>query len=306
MNFDVLGDILETLRFRSSIFFYSELAAPWGMSLSKEEFLRFHILLSGECIVGSDHLDIVNVKESDIIMLPNGSPHWIADKPGRNLIPSEDAGNACILNKPLFQNGKITNRLMCGLVKFDSGHSHPIIAALPDIMHFSLIERSGPIWSVIELIDSEMERYKDPGNRIIDRLAEVLFLQLLENFIAKEENESIFLSALHDRRIHHALSIIHKNPEFDWSLSSLSERVGMSRATLVRRFQDVVGMTPMAYLADWRVMKAYSLIKYTIIPLEQIAETMGFASARTLNKTFQRHYGCTPRELRKSLNEIKE
>ena len=53
-EFDVLGDILETLRFRGSVFFRSDLAAPWGMSLPEIGIPRFHIMLSGECFIGSD------------------------------------------------------------------------------------------------------------------------------------------------------------------------------------------------------------------------------------------------------------
>ena len=104
--FDVLGDILETLRFRGSIFFRSDLAAPWGMSLPGMGSPRFHIVLSGECFVGSDTRDAVKAEEADIIMLPNGDSHWIADKPGRELIPSARAGEACELDNPLFQKGE--------------------------------------------------------------------------------------------------------------------------------------------------------------------------------------------------------
>lgn len=53
------------------------------------------------------------------MMLPSGDPHWIADQPGRRLVPSVRAGEACELGEPLFQKGKITNRLICGLVHFD-------------------------------------------------------------------------------------------------------------------------------------------------------------------------------------------
>ncbi len=53
IKFDVLGDILDTLRFRGSIFFRSKLAAPWGMSLEKIEEPRFHIALRGNCVIGS-------------------------------------------------------------------------------------------------------------------------------------------------------------------------------------------------------------------------------------------------------------
>ena len=106
-QFDVLGDVLETLRFRGSLFFSSELAAPWGISLSEMGIPRFHIVLSGECFVGSGDREVVKAGGADIVMLPNGSSHWIADKPGRQLVSSARAGEACELGSPLFQQGAI-------------------------------------------------------------------------------------------------------------------------------------------------------------------------------------------------------
>ncbi len=79
-RFDVLGDVLETLRFRGTIFFNSELAAPWGMSLEPVGIPRFHVALSGSCYVGSNENDAVAVQEMGIIMLPTGKSHWIADQ----------------------------------------------------------------------------------------------------------------------------------------------------------------------------------------------------------------------------------
>ncbi len=302
-NFDVLGDILETLRFRGSVFFRSDLAAPWGISLTDMGIPRFHIMLSGECFVGSDAQQPVKAEETDIIMLPTGNSHWIADMPDRELIPSTQAGEACELGNPLFQEGEITNRLMCGMVHYDQGASHPILDALPEMMHFSMLASNGPIWSVVNLIDIEMQGNRDRGSRIADRLTEVLFLQLLNHFVRENEGATGFLAALRDRRVYRALTLIHQEPEFNWSLTSLGERVGMSKATLVRRFQDVVGVSPMSYISDWRIMKAHSLVKYTATPFEHIADATGFASARTLSRAFQRHYGCTPSELRRSQND---
>ena len=301
--FDVLGDILETLRFRGSVFFRSDLAAPWGMSLSELGIPRFHIMLSGECFIGSGAHDATKGEEADIVMLPNGSSHWIADKPGRELVPSAQAGRACELGNPLFQKGKITNRLMCGLVNFDQGASHPILDALPEMMHFSMLESAGPIWSIVKLIDTEMQGSQNLGSRIADRLTEVLFLQLLNHYVRENEDESGFLAALRDRRVYRALTLIHQEPEFGWTLTLLGERVGMSRATLVRRFQEVIGVAPMAYIADWRIMKAHNLVKYSATPFEQIADATGFASARTLSRAFQRRYECTPNELRRYIGE---
>ncbi len=300
--FDVLGDILETLRFQGSIFFRSDLAAPWGMSLTKMEIPRFHIVLSGECFFGTKGHDAVKAHETDIIMLPNGDSHWIADKPGRKLIPSDRAGKACELGNPLFQQGRMSSRLMCGMVQFDQGVSNLILDGLPEMMHFPMVDPAGPIWSVVTLIDAEMRNYQDRGSRIADRLTEVLFLQLLNHYVGNNDDATGFLGALRDRRVYRALTLIHQEPDFDWSLSSLGERVGMSRATLVRHFQDAVGVAPMTYIKNWRLMKAYNATKHTSAPLEQIATSMGFASARALARAFERQYGFTPNELRRASN----
>jgi len=55
----------------------------------------------------------------------------------------------------------------------------------------------------------------------------------------------------------------------------------------------------MVYLSNWRMMKAHHLLKYSRYSVEQIADTVGFSTARTLNKAFLRHYGYTPSKLRR-------
>jgi AraC-like DNA-binding protein len=302
IEFDVIGDVLETLRFRGSIFFRSDLAAPWGMSLDETDIPRFHISMSGGCYVGSDNDIPINVQHMEIVMIPSGRPHWIADQPGRKLLPSQLAGEACELGNPLFQRGEITQSLMCGLVNFDKASSHPILDSLPQVLHFPKLTTEDPIWMTVMLIESEMQRTLGKGGTIVDRLTEVLFLQLLNRYAYKNQEMTGFLAAFRDRRIHKALTLIHQEPEFNWTIATLGERVGMSRATLVRHFQSSIGLAPMAYILNWRMMKAYNLIKYSNSNLEQVAEHVGFASARTLSKAFQRQYACTPSELRNALS----
>jgi len=297
--FDVLRDVLETLHFRGSIFFRSDLAAPWGMSLAGDESPRFHIAVSGECYVGIDDQDGVKVKSHDVIMIPKGSSHWISDQPGRALVPSAEAADACALNSPMFQNGEITNRIICGVIHFEQSLSHPIFDALPAVMHFRMLKENGAIWSVINLIETEAASPQGSNGAVVDRLTEVLFIQLMNHYVQTNESATGFLAALSDKRVYKALALIHKEPEFDWTLSSLGERAGMSKATLVRRFQEIIGVAPMTYISNWRIMKAYDLVKYTTTPLEQVAESTGFASARTLARAFQRHYDYTPSVLRR-------
>ena len=297
-DFNVISDVFENLRFRGSIFFASELAAPWGFLLDQCAFPRFHVSISGSFCLGTDSKKVVHVQEREIIMIANDGTHWIADQPGRELISSEQAGKACKLGQPLFQQGKITNHIVCGLVNYDRKLSHPIFDSFPPILHFPKFESSDPIWMSVKLIVAEMGRTDGRGGPIVDRLAEALFLQLLNRYFSENKEAIGFFAALRDRQVHQAIKLIHEEPASEWSLSTLSERVGMSRATLVRHFQDTIGIAPMAYVMNWRILKAYNLIKDSSFTLENIAESVGFMSANTLSKAFQRYYNCTPSELR--------
>lgn len=297
----VLSDVLDTLRFRGSVFFRSKLASPWGMSLQKLNHPRFHISLSGDCFIGVDQTDeeVINIRTMDIVMIPHGETHWIADELGRKLTPSAQAGDACELGTPLFQEGEITNKLICGLIDYDDDILHPILDSLPSALHFSGIKHSDPIWMTVLLIDAEMELARTSHTAIIDRLTEVLFLQLLNKHLDEHQDEVGFFAALRDSRLNKALNLIHQSPQHQWLLDELAEQANMSRATLIRKFKNTVGMPPMSYLANWRLIKAHQLLRNTSKSIDQISEVVGFSTARTLSRSFQRHFGLTPSELRR-------
>lgn len=274
------------------------------MSLQKLSKPRFHIALSGDCFIGVEHdektgtkeskTEIIGINHMDIVMLPNGEMHWIADKPGRKLTPSVQAGEACELGMPLFQDGEITNKLICGIIDYEKDMLHPVIDSLPSALHFTGIKKDDPIWMTVLLIDAEMEQAESNLTSIIDRLTEVLFLQLLNKHVKDNKEVTGFFAALRNSRIHHALELIHQSPQQNWTLDSLAEQSNMSRATLIRQFKNTLGLPPMAYILNWRMIKAHHLLKYTSKTIDQISELVGFSTARTLTKSFRRHYGVTP------------
>jgi AraC-like DNA-binding protein len=300
----VLDDILNTLRFHGSIFFRSELASPWGMSLDKLTSPRFHISLKGDFVVGVENSQkVVAINEMDIVMLPHGDIHWIADKQDSERISSSVAGKACELGNPRFQQGTITNKVICGLLQFDDKMFHPILNSLPSILHFSNFYDDDPIWMTVKLLEVETSKTKGNINLIADRLTEVLFLQLMHKFIEETAELSGFLASLRDPRMYKVLELIHQQPQFPWTLESLGDLAGMSRATLTRQFKLALGMPPMTYISQWRMMKAYNLLKHSNRSAEYIAESVGFSSSRSLNKAFQKQFGLTLKEMRLNLSE---
>lgn len=299
-GFGVLNDIMETLRFRSTIFLRSQLAAPWGFRLEEEAAPRFHIAISGSFFVGDEgHSPPLEVGEMELALLPNGRSHWIADRPGRPLVPSAEAVEACELGSPFFQKGSVTNLVMCGVTRFDTDLSHPLLDTFPALIHIPKLEAESPVWKLVQIIDSEASQRTVLGGPILDRLTEALFLQLLQSLVDQDEELPGFFAALQDRQLHQALELIHRRPDKAWTIDDLASRVALSRATLVRRFRDSVGSPPIEYLTRWRLLKAHQLARHSADSIDRIASQVGFSSAQTLTRAFKRSFGITPTSLRR-------
>ncbi|MFF2790066.1 helix-turn-helix transcriptional regulator [Streptomyces sp. NPDC058049] len=77
-------------------------------------------------------------------------------------------------------------------------------------------------------------------------------------------------------------------------MADLAEEAGVSRATFARRFGELVGRPPMAYLTDWRLALAADLLVRTEDTVESIAHQVGYRSAFGLSAAFQRVHGTRP------------
>jgi AraC-like DNA-binding protein len=102
---------------------------------------------------------------------------------------------------------------------------------------------------IIKLIDAEINITSNKKTNIVDRLTEVLFIQLLNKFVNENEHLLGFLAVLNAPRLKNILKLIHRNPEKQWILDLISDEVGMSRARLQRKFKAGVSISPMAYVS---------------------------------------------------------
>jgi AraC-like DNA-binding protein len=83
-------------------------------------------------------------------------------------------------------------------------------------------------------------------------------------------------------------------------VASLAAEAGVSRATLARRFTDLVGEPPMSHLAGWRTCLAADLLRETDDTVGAIARKVGYADAFALSVAFKRVHGIRPTEHRAS------
>ena len=92
-----------------------------------------------------------------------------------------------------------------------------------------------------------------------------------------------------------ALRLLHAQPEAPWTVAALAARVGVSRAALARRFHDVVGEPPMAYLTAWRLALAADLLLEPGSSVSAVSRRVGYGSPFTFSTAFKRAYGHSPR-----------
>ena len=94
------------------------------------------------------------------------------------------------------------------------------------------------------------------------------------------------------------LKLIHKSPEYPWTLSDLAAQAGVSRAALARRFNEVVGEPPMSFLTQWRLAVAADLICEPDQTVGTVADRVGYSSPYALSSAFKRVRGVSPQQHR--------
>lgn len=85
-------------------------------------------------------------------------------------------------------------------------------------------------------------------------------------------------------------------------IRDLAELVNLNEQYFCRFFKDALGRSPIAYLNDYRVRRALTLLQDTNLPVMDICLNCGFNNFGNFLKEFRRHTGTTPTQYRKSFH----
>ena len=94
---------------------------------------------------------------------------------------------------------------------------------------------------------------------------------------------------------------MHDKPAHPWTLESLAAESGASRASLARRFQELVGEAPMTFLKNWRMALAADLLCQPDESVSSVAEKVGYATPFAFSAAFKRVRGISPQEHRMAM-----
>ncbi|RZS41318.1 AraC-like DNA-binding protein [Herbihabitans rhizosphaerae] len=174
--------------------------------------------------------------------------------------------------------------------------SDRLLRALPPLL---VVPPEGEHSPIVELMTTELSR-EEPGQQaILDRLLDLVLLTGLRQWLTREDAcPPKWYLAMSDPVVGRTLRLLHDEPARRWTVESLAEEAGVSRATFARRFTDLVGEPPMSYLTNWRLSVAADLLQRTDATVESVARQVGYTSAFGLSVAFKRVHGTRPSELR--------
>jgi AraC-like DNA-binding protein len=297
---DIVADVVATTRRGSLMYARNRFHAPWGGAFPAGDLASFHVITTGACWLTAEGTDPVQLTAGDVVLIPSGAAHELADAPGRSTRPMpEIVGRTIDDGAPLCDvvidgDGPPTVWI-CGGYRLAAGVRHPLTSVLPDVVVITAAQARGTgLAAAVDLIAAEVDG-TDPGApAVMASLVDLLFVYLLRTWFAEHHDDAGWGRALFDPTVGAALSLIHTDPGRGWTLDTLSRATGTPRATLTRRFAALTGQSPMAYVAAWRMAVAARMLREGDATLRQIAREVGYDSEFAFARAFKRTTGQAP------------
>jgi LacI family transcriptional regulator len=152
-------------------------------------------------------------------------------------------------------------------------------------------------------VEPDTERIGYLGSEMLDRRMARQTISEYQNYIKPRDlvvRHSSDGLAVGDPAIATALRVIRRSAIQGVSVQQVAMESDLSRASLDRRFRQVMGRTPKQEIDRQRLQQSKRLLQETNYPLSKVAMLSGFADASHLCKVFQRGVGKSPEQFRKS------
>ncbi|MGW3285314.1 GlxA family transcriptional regulator [Streptomyces sp. NPDC001002] len=98
------------------------------------------------------------------------------------------------------------------------------------------------------------------------------------------------------------LTWLQDNLARDLTLADIAAYDGTSTRTLIRRFREQTGTTPLQWLHRARIRQAQHLLETTSHPVERIGTQVGFGSPTAFRDRFKRTTGVSPHAYRRAFS----
>ncbi len=323
---DALTGFLDGPRARGAFLLRSLLEPPWSLRIQDQAPLTVVALVAGHAWIvpdGGGHDDddghdgdgsgqdsrATVLRPGDVAIIRGPDPYNVADDPtsppdvvihpgqhcttpdGTSLAAAMDLGVRTWGNSP---TGSVV--MLTGTYLTDGEISRRLLDTLPPLVVLTADDWRSP---VVPLLAEEITR-DEPGQEVVlDRLLDLLLVTALRaHFSRPGADVPAWYRGQGDAVVGRALHLMHNDPAHPWTVATLAAGAGVSRAGLARRFHELVGEPPMAFLTGWRLALAADLLLEGDRSVTAVADQVGYASPFTFSTAFKRTYGVSPRAYR--------
>jgi AraC-like DNA-binding protein len=297
---DVLSDAIGAMRMGRPHSAEIRKRAPWGVRAEPFSGAAFHVVLEGACWLIPPEGAAIALGVGDVVCVPHGCGHALADSPATPLHGAPSASPADV--GPSADDGA-TTVLLCGAYTLDQARPHPLFAELPEVIHLpARLGHRSPLLAAVNLLGGEVAHPEHGTEAVVAALLDMMLLYILRAWLAEQAEggpATGWAATLSDPAITAALRHIHQEPAAQWTVQTLGARAGLSRAAFSRRFTALVGKPPLGYLTWWRMTLAARLLRDSDQPLQTVAQRAGYASEFAFAKAFKREHGVAPGQYRR-------
>ena len=304
---DAVAGLLDGPRARGAFLLRSQLDPPWSMRIADEAPLCLIALTQGDAWLLPEEGEPERLRPGDVAVVRGPDPYVLSDDPGTEPQVIILPGNRCVtpdgqevelmtfMGVRTWGNSPAGSTVMLsGTYELEGEVSRRLLGALPP----ALVLRSDAWESpLVGLLAEEIVK-DDPGQEaVLDRLLDLLVIAVLRAWFARADAEAPrWYRAYGDPVIGKALRLIHNDPSRPWTVAELAAEAGVSRAAFARRFTELVGEPPMAFLTDWRLSLAADLLLEPGSTVGSVAYQVGYGTPFALSTAFKRVRGISPQQ----------
>lgn len=302
---DAVASLLDGPRARSAFLLQVVMEPPFCIRVEDEAPLSLVVVTHGSAVLTGDDGTAVTLAEGDIALARGPDHYTIADAPDRApqvlILPGQacttpegvDLKVADVLGVRTWgsaADGGVT--MLIGTYETAGEVSRRLLDALPGL---AVVRSDGGASPLVALMATEIGRDAPGQDAVLDRLLDLLLVTTVRAWFDGPEAEAPPWYRAHDDPVAgHALRLLHDQPAEPWTVASLARAVGVSRATLARRFAEAVGETPMAYLTEWRLALATDLLREPDATVAGVARQVGYSTGFALSAAYSRVRGESP------------
>lgn len=273
-------------------------AGRWAVRYDRVESAGFGLVLSGACRLAVDGAAPIALACGDFVLLPATPGFTMASDPDAvpvTIDPDASAGLAHLHHGDA--DAAPDFRMLGGFFRCEPANVALLADLLPALLHVRAADpAAGRLAALIDLVADEVAAARPGRDLMVAHAVEMMLIEALR--LAADGVGALarpgLLAGLADPQLARALRRLHADVARPWTVAALAREAGLSRSVFSRRFGETVGMAPVTYLIGWRMALARDMLQRRAMPLEAVAEAIGYQSASAFSTAFRREVGCAP------------